>query len=252
LSRKLLKRPDDFRFKNRFATRGGYKMVAILGAGSEADRANRNSGMELPTHEDLVRRLTITEDQFTERKSKSDKNGWLKTVVAFANSNPVGYPAVLFIGVNDHGVIADRLKTEDLMKSFSSLAGEHIFPAVYYWPVTVEHAGRSCVAIIIPGSEHRPHFVGKSYVRDGTQSIEATDDQFNKLIAQRNSKAAKLLEWRGRKVIFEHFLSTGSIDRAATRSRPWLIPTSFISLTASRKSGTLFPRVTAFLWIGAC
>jgi hypothetical protein len=38
---------------------------------------------------DLAARLTDTEDHFTERKSKSDKGGWLRTTVAFANSTPI-------------------------------------------------------------------------------------------------------------------------------------------------------------------
>lgn len=53
--------------------------------------------------EDLLTRLKNFEDNFVERKSAGDNRDWLKTLVAFANSTPVGYPAVLFIGVRDDG-----------------------------------------------------------------------------------------------------------------------------------------------------
>jgi hypothetical protein len=36
--------------------------------------------------EDLLRRLSNTEDNFTERKRFSDDREWLRTVIGFANS----------------------------------------------------------------------------------------------------------------------------------------------------------------------
>jgi predicted HTH transcriptional regulator len=54
--------------------------------------------MEISDH-DLVLRLRSFEDAFVERKTSADSKDWLKTIVAFANTAPVGYPAVLFIGV---------------------------------------------------------------------------------------------------------------------------------------------------------
>jgi predicted HTH transcriptional regulator len=53
--------------------------------------------------EELLLRLRIFEGNFVERKASGDLKDWPKTVVAFANSTPVGCPAVLFIGVKDDG-----------------------------------------------------------------------------------------------------------------------------------------------------
>ena len=39
------------------------------------------------------------------RKTFKDERDWKKTAVAFANSAPVGLPAVLYIGVRDNGDI---------------------------------------------------------------------------------------------------------------------------------------------------
>lgn len=152
---------------------------------------------------DLSARLADTEDHFTERKSKSDKGGWLRTTVAFANSTPIGYPAVLFIGVTDDGTITDNGSIEDLMKSFSSYVAEHCWPPIYTMPRVFTRSGKSCIAVIIPGSEARPHFAGNAYVRSGTQSLKASEEQYNLLIAGRNSKTRLLLDSKGKRVTFE-------------------------------------------------
>jgi len=55
--------------------------------------------------EDLLNRLTNFEDHFVERKTIGDHKDWVKTIVAFANSAPTGYPCVLYIGVKDSGEI---------------------------------------------------------------------------------------------------------------------------------------------------
>jgi hypothetical protein len=154
---------------------------------------------------DFIARLTSVEDQFVERKSKSDKGGWLRTTVAFANSTPIGYPAVLFIGVGDDGTIADNVNVGDTMKWYSDVINNGVWPPIYTAPRSLTHTGKSFIAVIIPGSAERPHFVGKSYVRSGTQSIEATEAQYTELIAQRLSKARELLAWKGKQVLVEWF-----------------------------------------------
>ena len=55
-------------------------------------------------------RLKNFEDAFVERKSTSDTRDLLKTAVAFANSVPVGYPAILFYGVTDKALQNSTLK----------------------------------------------------------------------------------------------------------------------------------------------
>ena|SRR5438093_783295 len=52
---------------------------------------------------DLLARVLNFEDSFTERKPSRDSRDWKKTLVAFANSAPIGFPAVLFIGVRPDG-----------------------------------------------------------------------------------------------------------------------------------------------------
>jgi len=154
----------------------------------------------IPSDADLIERLTITEDQFTERKGQKDRGGWIRTIVAFANSAPMGYPAVLFVGVNDDGSIQSGLKVDDTMKSLSATIAESAWPPIYILPRTLSHSGLECIAVLVPGSELRPHFAGRSYVRVGTETKDASEAQFKELVASHLSKARMLLGWKGRRV----------------------------------------------------
>jgi|SRR5271157_4990099 len=158
---------------------------------------------------DLLLRLRDTEDQFVERKPFSDSKDWLKTTVAFANSTPIDYPAVLFIGVRDDGSPdkAHRSTTEpfvpydldSIQESFSEKVNK-AYPYIYRFSKVLRVDDTEVLAIVIPGSAKRPHFAGPSYVREGSKSVEASDRQFETLIAGRNSKAHQILKWKGKPI----------------------------------------------------
>ncbi len=83
--------------------------------------------------QDILVRLTAFEDAFVERKTTGDSKDWLKTVVAFANSLPVGDPAILFIGVRENGEIEgncnlDRIDLISRVKRLSAKAQSPSFP----------------------------------------------------------------------------------------------------------------------------
>lgn len=124
------------------------------------------------TGEDLRMRLAATEDAFVERKLFSDSRDWLKTAVAFANSTPLGYPAVLFIGVKDDGTPEGRDENiESVMKSFDKKVST-VYPRIYYLSKVLNVCGKEVLAIMIPGSTERPHFAGPAYVRAGGADIK--------------------------------------------------------------------------------
>jgi hypothetical protein len=126
--------------------------------------------------------------------------GWLKTAVAFANSVPVHYPAILFIGVTDKGEIQpSKDDLETLQMTFHGIVNQ-AFPPIYCTSRVLAQDGRQCLAVIIPGSPDRPHFCGPSYIRIGPESRKASEDQFNKLIAERNGKTYELRKWTGKLV----------------------------------------------------
>ncbi len=159
----------------------------------------------MPTDEWLLSLLRNGEDHIAERKSGSDKDGWVKTVVAFANSVPIGSPAVLFIGVDSKGNMVEP-NTGDAWDAFQrdKLFPEldRIYPPVYRIPRTLtDEGGRKCVAVIVPVSPDRPHFAGHSFVRNGSRTDRADELQFQALIAQRSSKVYEIRKWLGQEII---------------------------------------------------
>jgi predicted HTH transcriptional regulator len=82
--------------------------------------------------EELLSRLENFEDNFVERKRIGDsKDEWLQAAVAFANSVPIGYPAILFIGVKNTGEIEGGANLDTLRQTLSKVIDE-AYPAIYY------------------------------------------------------------------------------------------------------------------------
>jgi hypothetical protein len=146
--------------------------------------------------QDILLRLTSVEDSTVERKTANDYRDCLKTAVAFSNSLPLDDPGIIFVGVGNDGTVQDKLNLEILQKSVSKEVSK-IYPAIYpQMKVMRDAVGKEFLAVIVRGSANRPHFAGASYIRDGTQTQEASDQQFERLIAERNSKVREILKWR--------------------------------------------------------
>jgi hypothetical protein len=167
--------------------------------------------MNLPTGEELLLWLRDPEHAFAERKVSSDAKDWLKTVVGFANSTPVNYPAVLYIGVRNNGEPEEKAVDLDSVQRTLSDKLKAAYPPIYTYPRILEVDGKKVLAVIVPGSPARPHFAGPAYIRDGSKTVNASKEQFDQLIAQRNSKAYRILEWKGKGVRY------GSIRRGEAR-----------------------------------
>src|ERR1022692_844940 len=144
---------------------------------------------------DLLARMRNFEDHLVERKTVKDEKDWKKTAVAFANSVPVGLPAVLYIGVRDNGEIETPQQNLDEAEKKFNRQMEKVYPRIAYIPKVISDNGRQALAVVIPGSDLRPPFAGLSYVRRGSESIESSDDQFAQLIASRSAKSREILKW---------------------------------------------------------
>jgi predicted HTH transcriptional regulator len=168
---------------------------------------------------ELLARMKNFEDHLVERKTVKDEKDWKKTAVAFANSAPVGLPAVLYVGVRNNGEIeTPQHNLDEVQKRFNTQM-EKVYPRVAYVPKVVsDSSGRQALAVIIPGSELRPHFAGLSYVRKGSESIEASEEQFAELIASRIAKSREILKWKS-KVITVHFLNVEQVMHSMGRVR---------------------------------
>lgn len=148
---------------------------------------------------ELLLKLRDYEDSFVERKSSGDSKDWLKTCIAFANSGAPGYPAILFIGVKNNGTVEDNADLDSLQKTFATKLA-NAYPPIQYVTKILNDAGKQCLAIIIPGSENKPYFAGPSYVRVGSESRIASEQQFSELVASRTAKASEILKWKNKPV----------------------------------------------------
>jgi predicted HTH transcriptional regulator len=147
----------------------------------------------LLTDSDILSRLTNVEDATVERKVASDLRDAVKAAVAFSNSLPVTVPGIIYIGVYNDGRIEEQPINEAFLKKVSRELG-NIYPPIYPEIHVKEKDGRNFVVVIVYGSPNKPHFAGQSYLRAGTQTILASDQQFEELVAKRNSKVGRVLE----------------------------------------------------------
>ena len=90
--------------------------------------------------------------------------------MAFANTAPVGYPAVLFIGAKDDGTPEGKqVNLDSLQKTLSEYVAK-AYPPIYWLPHSLDVNGGQVLAVIVPGSSARPRFAGQSYVRKGRRA----------------------------------------------------------------------------------
>lgn len=173
----------------------------------------------------LILRLKSTEHDFVERKPRGQKGEWLQTAVAFANSAPIGWPAVLFVGVDDKGT--PQQQADQLPAMLNTVSGviDQAYPPIYRHVIPIDISGEgACLAVIVPGSPSRPHFAGQSYVRVGDQTRSASEEQFATLISQRNSKGYEISKWIGKTVSRWHFSEKPNRDREIqTRSDDFIL-----------------------------
>lgn len=199
------------------------------------------------TDAELVSRLANTEDPFVERKTAGDIKDVLKTAVAFANTLPVGIPGVLFIPVMDSGQIQRDVNLDQLQKNVSTRIAE-AYPSIGYFQRVISKDGNELIAVQIWGSPNRPHFAGASYVRDGSQTMKASTDQFAALIARRSSKVEELSKWLGKRITTIHIApGTGPrVSNALTATvevcTQWYVTVKYEEVLMS------MPQIETFVW----
>lgn len=143
-------------------------------------------------------RLRKGEDRLTERKVQGVNNANLRrSLVALANSVDEDETAIIFIGVEDGGKIMGVDNTDELQKRARKVASEECYPAIATNAVVLEAEGKNIVAVQITFSVNRPHFSGPAYVRSGSESIQASAQQFKELIDSRHDKTRRILRDKG-------------------------------------------------------
>jgi predicted HTH transcriptional regulator len=120
---------------------------------------------------DLDRLRTSSEDHFVERKSFGNwKKDAVKTLVAFANSLPIGQAGFLIIGVKDDGEVEATNQGLDKIQHTLAELLQPVYPRLTYYVKALRDGERHYLVVIIYGSALRPHFSGPSFVREGSQS----------------------------------------------------------------------------------
>src|SRR6266478_8926655 len=99
------------------------------------------------TEADLLARMRNFEDHLVERKVSKDEKDWKKTAVAFANSAPIGLPAVLYIGVRNNGEIETPQRDLDEVQKKFNAQMERVYPRIAYAPKIVAENGRQALAV---------------------------------------------------------------------------------------------------------
>lgn len=190
------------------------------------------------SHEELISRLHNFEDPYVERKSLNDQKDFLKTVVAFANTLPDGVPGVMFVPVMDDG----RIQVADLDQIQREISKRvaPAYPEIVYFQRILNIGTERVIAVIVPGSPARPHFAGPAYIRDGSQTRNASADQFSALIARRSAKVEELAKWIGRKVTVEFISALGprienSFQVDLLECNQWFLTIKYEISTNSRK-----------------
>lgn len=106
--------------------------------------------------------------------------------------------------VTDVELIRKVSDTENnlLQKSISKEILE-AWPPIYFVTHILNKNGLEFVAVVIYGSPLRPHFSGSAYVRVGPETRDASEEEYDKLIAQRSSKVRALQKLVGKTVYWE-------------------------------------------------
>ena len=158
------------------------------------------------TREDLVQRLSHHEDNFIERKLEgaANRSEIRRTVVAFSNSVPDGRTAILYIGVAEDGTPVGVSNPDSLQKAVREVTRKDCYPEVKNYSVEVlEISGKHVLAVIVGSSNSRPHFSGSAFVRKGSETVAASSELYEELIASRNTKAGKILRHKGEIITFK-------------------------------------------------
>jgi predicted HTH transcriptional regulator len=144
---------------------------------------------------------TMGEDYLLERKTKNDLKDLLKTLVAFANSVRPGHVAKILIGERDDGTPEDL--DPDVVQKTVRKEADKIYPPIIWRSAVYGKAGRQCVRVEIEHSGDTPHFGGPAWVRRGSVTVEATEEEFQRLINLRSSLVFELEQWVGKPVTLE-------------------------------------------------
>jgi hypothetical protein len=117
-------------------------------------------------------------NEIDDRKAPTDGD------VDAPNSCPIDFPGVLFIGAYNDGRVerpSRPVNLDSLQKTFTDRLNE-AWPPIFYLQKVLKTDNVEFLAVLVPGSRSRPHFAGRSFVRVGSETRDASEAQFNELL----------------------------------------------------------------------
>ncbi len=171
--------------------------------------------------DDLKKLVRTEESEMLERKKSCPNGAELRqTLVAFANSVPSGQFGVILVGIGPDRSLHSVQSPDSVQQTILKVASNDCFPPVRCSLQLFEHEGHDLLAVIIPHSSERPHFTGKSYLRIGSVSKEASDVQFEALINSRHDKIERIAQYLDRTVDVRFHEGTWIWDSHPTAGSP--------------------------------
>ena len=148
----------------------------------------------MPMNDDAHKLLRQPEGRLLERKLEgASRSDYRKALVAFANSVGEDEVGVLVVGVQDDGTVRGVSDADSLQRKLRSLAQKDCYPPIDVTIDVVNDAGLHVVAVQVRHSRNRPHFAGPAFVRTGSESVNATERQYEELIASRHEICGAIL-----------------------------------------------------------
>jgi hypothetical protein len=147
--------------------------------------------------------LNRSEDPWIERKQSYNEKELRRTIVGFANSVGEGQTAVLFIGADNNGNHKGVADADQAQRDISRLL-QRCYPPIKFQIFDVIHEAASgavsIIAVVVPFSSDRPHFVGPAYIRRGSETVEASREVFLDLIASQNDRARRIIQFKNQQI----------------------------------------------------
>lgn len=112
----------------------------------------------------------------------------------------------------DDGTVDQREVDFDELQKKVNRMRQKTYPRVPYMQRVIKDGNKQILAVVVLGSEQRPHFAGQSFIRVGSETKEATPQQLDFLIAQRNSKMYRISQAVGTQISvrFKHLYGNGT------------------------------------------
>jgi hypothetical protein len=140
---------------------------------------------------------TPWEDHLLERKTDRELADIRRTAVAFANSVMPGHTAVILIGEGNDGNVSGVDNPDEQQRKVRREL-EKIYPSIIWRQQVYAKGDKACIRIEIEYRGETPHFADAAWIRQGSETIRASDAMLQKLVEFRSSKVRELAKWLGK------------------------------------------------------